>query len=510
MLRIVVLCLSLFVPWLAHGFSSETYVSLSGANFLQIGQSQKLGVATYDLQASFITDTPYAWSSSNPAVASVDSAGNITGLAPGVVSITAKGAVTALSKSFTLRVIPSQHLPLYKVGYPPPDYSQNGRSFGSMDNLNVSPDGNYLYVTSAITQSGLLAPDTMEAFYAPTGKYLGRAILSYNSSPGYFVPGDQQTPIAIPMRWLNRVAIVNGIEQFADQAEVGKEPVMAVVSPDGTYALVANYGDKTTSVVDIKSLKTIATIPYYGAMGVHPDGQRLYITATVTASSDASVRQFLLPNTTPVKTGSLGRYSADGYTVRFSADGKDCYVASLNFDCDTLTFKGTTTSASGFPLKPGRSNTIVAEYNRSADYTPVSISVFDLISGKLLAVVPVGSSGGYTAMPPLAVSADLSRVYVVINGQIQAYQSLSGGSPANQDSDRVFDWLEKSYPSLMASLWQPSQSASGYYFRYYPSTRSFIATYAGKLLYLGPATNNQLYDLGTVATWLPAATQAGY
>lgn len=510
MLRRICLCLSLYLPWSAFGFSNETYLSLSGANFVQIGQSQKISAVTYDLQASFITDTPYTWTSSNPAVASVDGSGNVNGLAAGVVSVTAKGAVTGLSKSFSLRIIPGEHLPLYKVGYPAPDYGPNGRSFGSMDNLAVSPDGNYLYVTSAITQAGLLAPDTLETFYAPTGKYLGRAILAYDSSPGYFVPGEQQTPLAIPLRWLNRVAVVTAIEQFADQAVVGKEPVMAVVSPDGTYALVANYGDKSTSVVDIKSLKTIATIPYYGAMGVHPDGRRLYIAATLTATSDATIRQFLLPDTAPVKTASLGKYSADGYSVRFSADGKDCYVASLNFDCDTLTFKGTTTSASGFPLKPGRSNSLVAEYNRSADYTAVSISVFDLVSGKLLAVVPVGSSGGFTAMPPLAVSADLSRVYVVINGQIQAYRSLAGGNPANQDADRVFDWLEKSYPSLLASLWQPSQNASGYYFRYYPGTGSYLASYAGKLFYLGPASNNQIYDLGDLNNWLPQAVQSGY
>lgn len=506
MLRKSLLCGALLLSAAAHGFSAQTYLSLSGANFVTIGQSQKIGIVTYDPQASqMISDAPYSWTSSDNNVATIDSNGNVSGLAAGTVTLTAKGGVTGLSKNYVMRVVPSQPQPLYSVTYP----NMDSRSFGSMDNLAISPDGNYLYVTSAITQNNLIAPDTLETFYAPTGKYLGRAILSYSSSPGYFVPGDKQTPLAVPMRWLNRVAIINGIEQFADQVVVGKEPVMALLSPDGAYALVANYGDKTTSIVDVKNLSVVGTLPYYGAMGIHPDGQRFYIAADLTSTSDAMVRQFVLPGTTPVKSGTLGKYSASGYTVRFSADGKDCYVAAIDFDCDSLAFKSTLPAAYA-PLKPGRSNTLVAEFNRQADYTNVSVSVFDAVSGKLLAVVPPAQGYGYTTMPPIAVSADQSRVYTVINGQLQAYQSLSGGQPANQDSDRVFDWLEKSYPSLMASLWQPSQSAAGYYFRYYPSTRSFLASSAGKLFYLGPATNNQLYELGAINTWLPAAAQAGY
>lgn len=506
MLRRVCLCLSLCLPWSAFGFSSETYLSLSGANFVTIGQSQKIGVITYDPQASqMVSDTPYSWTSSDNSVAGVDSGGNVSGLATGTVTLTAKGGVTGLTKTYSMRVIPSQPQPLYSVTYP----AMDSRSFGSMDNLAISPDGNYLYVTSSITQNNLIAPDTLETFYAPTGKYLGRAILSYSSSPGFFVPGDQQTPLAVPMRWLNRVAIINGIEQFADQVVVGKEPVMALLSPDGAYALVANYGDKTTSIVDVKNLRVVGTIPYYGAMGVHPDGQRLYIADDLTATSDAMVRQFVLPGTTPVKSGTLGKYSAGGYSVRFSADGKDCYVAAIDFDCDSLAFKSTLPAGSA-PLKPGRSNTLVTDFNRKADYSNDSVSVFDVVSGKLLAVVPPAQGYGYTTMPPIAVSADQTRVYVVINGQLQAYQSLTGGNPANQSADRVFDWLEQRYPSLLASLWQPSQSASGYYFRYYPATSSYLASYAGKLLYLGPASNNQIYDLGDLNNWLPQAVQTGF
>lgn len=506
MLRKTLLCLALLLSAAAHGFSAQTYLSLSGANFVTIGQSQKIGIVTYDPQASqMISDTPYSWTSSDNSVASVDSGGNVSGLAAGTVTLIAKGGVTGLTKTYAMRVIPSQPQPLYSVTYP----TMDSRSFGSMDNLAISPDGNYLYVTSAITQNNLIAPDTLEMFYAPTGKYLGRAILTYSSSPGYFVPGDKQTPLAVPMRWMNRVAVVNGFEQFADQVVVGKEPVMALLSPDGTYALVANYGDKTTSIVDVKNLSVVGTIPYYGAMGIHPDGQRLYIAADLTATSDAMVRQFVLPGTTPVKTGTLGKFSASGYTVRFSADGKDCYIAAIDFDCDSLAFKSTL-PAGYAPLTPGRSNTLVADFNRKADYSNDSVSVFDVLSGKLLAVVPPAQGYGYTTMPPIAVSADQSRVYVVINGQLQAYQSLSGGSPANQSADRVFDWLEKSYGSLLAPLWQPSQSIAGYYLRYYPSTNSYLASYGGRLLYLGAASNNQVLDLGAVSNWLPQAMQAGY
>lgn len=493
MLRTTFWIFALLLSLDAQAFSANTYITLSGATYVTQGTTQTLIPLTYDPDSQqFPDDKPYTWSSSNTALATVNSDGVVSGVSPGRVTITATGAVTGKSKSTTLTVVPTEHNPLFSITFP----TRTDRSFGGMRHFALSPDGSYITVVSTISQAGLVAPDTLEVFYAATGQYLGRAILPYSSGASYHYYGNVSVPVAVPLSFESSVAVVTGIDQWAELVTVGSDPRVALTSPDGAYALISNYGSKTTSLVDLKALRTVATLPYYGAIGFHPDGQRFYIANDSTSTSDAVLYQFSLPGGQLAKSATLGRYSMN-LTMRFSADGKTGYTSGsvVAFDCDTLAIKGLADSN----LVP----------NRNASFQTVSYSVIDPDSGTLLALIPLRV---YDESSPevVAVSPDKTRVYTLISdSEVRVYRSLTGGDPPNLDADRVFAWAEQhaSYGSLFTQAWQPSQSAGGYYYRHYLSSDSYLGVSGSKLYYLGPASNNALLDLGALSDWV---RQAGY
>ncbi len=79
--------------------------------------------------------------------------------------------------------------------------------------------------------------------------------------------------------------------------------------------------------------------------------------------------------------------------------------------------------------------------------------------------------------------------------------SFAATPPAN-DSDVIFNYAEAVYPQFLSPAGATSQSAGIYYFRYYPGTNAYVATANGRFYYLGPASNNQILDLGAASDWL--------
>ena len=70
------------------------------------------------------------------------------------------------------------------------------------------------------------------------------------------------------------------------------------------------------------------------------------------------------------------------------------------------------------------------------------------------------------------------------------------------DSDAVFNYAEAIYSQYLSPSGATSQSDGYYYYRYYSGTGAYIATANGRFLYLGPASSNQVLDLGAVSDWL--------
>ncbi|MCX7175870.1 MAG: hypothetical protein NT159_18480 [Proteobacteria bacterium] len=72
-------------------------------------------------------------------------------------------------------------------------------------------------------------------------------------------------------------------------------------------------------------------------------------------------------------------------------------------------------------------------------------------------------------------------------------------------SDCLFNWAESNASSYFAPSGSPSHSDGPYYWRAYSQTNAYLAVSAGKLYYLGPASNNAVLDLGAVSTWYSTA-----
>lgn len=131
--------------------------------------------------------------------------------------------------------------------------------------------------------------------------------------------------------------------------------------------------------------------------------------------------------------------------------------------------------------------------------------------------------GGYIHLSP----SDLAPL-TTDNGQyswgLQSYYGSSSGSgifslksagtpspPGTSDSDRIFNWAESQFPQYLKPAGAVSQSASGYYFRYYAQTNVYLASASGKLYVYGPQVfGASILDLGALSTWLSQAQAAGY
>jgi hypothetical protein len=82
--------------------------------------------------------------------------------------------------------------------------------------------------------------------------------------------------------------------------------------------------------------------------------------------------------------------------------------------------------------------------------------------------------------------------------------------PAQVASDRVFNYLEATYPQYVAPRGAKSSISNGYYFRYYAATNSYVGSLNGNLYYLVPAINDQINLLGSLSDWLAIAAAAGF
>lgn len=77
-------------------------------------------------------------------------------------------------------------------------------------------------------------------------------------------------------------------------------------------------------------------------------------------------------------------------------------------------------------------------------------------------------------------------------------------------ADRVFQFLEASYPQWVAPASVGTQVGEGFVFRHYPSTQTYLGVVGDQLYALAPAVQPDLIPLGPLAQWLQAAATAGY
>ncbi len=114
-----------------------------------------------------------------------------------------------------------------------------------------------------------------------------------------------------------------------------------------------------------------------------------------------------------------------------------------------------------------------------------------------------GASVGGHAATKLASNRDIATFLA------KTFNLTGVATPASQP-DRIFNYLENTYPTFIAPAGTASQTGHGYYFRYFSKTNSYIATRGGMLYYYAPDQNPNIVLLGPEESFLSQASQAGY
>ena len=123
--------------------------------------------------------------------------------------------------------------------------------------------------------------------------------------------------------------------------------------------------------------------------------------------------------------------------------------------------------------------------------TTSAMAVVDKIAA--LRIVNVG--GAFTNLPVTPLTdTTVTRENVVLITGITEYPP----KPGLTDSDRIFNFLEATFPQFVPVEGKLAGEALGYVFRYYPKTNSFVGTKDGKVWYLVPAISNDVGYLGTL------------
>ena len=77
-------------------------------------------------------------------------------------------------------------------------------------------------------------------------------------------------------------------------------------------------------------------------------------------------------------------------------------------------------------------------------------------------------------------------------------------------ADRVFNYLEATYPQFLKPSLATSTTGSGYYYRFYPESNAYVGERDGVIFYLVPAISSDIIRFAPTAELLPTAAQAGY
>jgi cyclophilin family peptidyl-prolyl cis-trans isomerase len=130
------------------------------------------------------------------------------------------------------------------------------------------------------------------------------------------------------------------------------------------------------------------------------------------------------------------------------------------------------------------------------------------IADKIAALPVVNAGGNYSELPVdgWTTGNQVMRGNLVLIPRVTEFPPLA----AQSASDRIFNFLEASYPQYVPVEGVESGTALGYLYRYYPKTNSYLGTKDGKVWYLVPAIGSQIQELADLTYMLAAAEAAGY
>lgn len=192
-------------------------------------------------------------------------------------------------------------------------------------NVQVSPDGRYVYTANAGTDSlGVIDAytDTPVAEIR-VGEHPAHVAVSRDSRTAFVTNGGEGTVSVVDLR----------AREVRATVRVGKSPHGLRVSPDGREVYVANTGSDSVTVIDVASLRAVAEIPVLSRpaqVGFTPDGRRVYV-------SNAHLGEAVQGHVSVIDVGTrevVGEIPVGQTPIQVYAtpDGRFVYVANTGSD----------------------------------------------------------------------------------------------------------------------------------------------------------------------------------
>lgn len=155
-------------------------------------------------------------------------------------------------------------------------------------------------------------------------------------------------------------------------------------------------------------------------------------------------------------------------------------------------------------LDAGRSSSSNGGFTVFGRVTSSGMAVFDRIAGLTIVksfASPMGELPMIGYAGGVVTAAHLVRALSV---------SVLPGAGSASDSDRIFNYLEGTYPQYVPVAGSSGGTGQGYYYRYYPGTNSYVGTRDGDVFYLVPSISPDVQPLASMATLLSQAAAEGY
>jgi len=108
-----------------------------------------------------------------------------------------------------------------------------------------------------------------------------------------------------------------------------------------------------------------------------------------------------------------------------------------------------------------------------------------------------------------------STIFADASGNGNSLTGVDGASAGEGNSvtslnsvDCFFNWAERTYSQVFAPAGASSNTGGPYYYRCYSQTGACLGSSSADnhIYYVGPLSNNALFDLGALSTWLATAT----
>lgn len=335
-----------------------------------------------------------------------------------------------------------------------------------------------------------------------------------------------------------------------------------LVQPDGKavvygdFSAHADYNNFDNYVIRLNEGGSLDSGFGYNGIFTHGQGtdQNEYANGAVLQPDGKIVLGVVLDHAYFGTVGKIVRLTATGQLDGSFSNGGVLLVDDRNFSSMALQPDGKIVFGRPTPMRLNPDGTVDSSFSNIPGGNYVSSdSVTVQGNGKILSTASSAGGGGYLvrsladgtqdpdfrdaggfsiSLPDMGDAPQKNGVGVQADGKILVcgfsgytvkgfVARYLGDSAANtsstpvttgpSDIDRVLNWAEATFPSEFSPA-ATSQTVTGYYFRYYPVSNSYLASYQndGRLYYLGHLSNWQIYDAGALADWLLQAQAAGF